>query len=58
MSPSDDHILSNERKWEDITANEHSHKYELVYHISKSVGKLVRHENRRDRDAYGAIHWR
>ena len=30
-------------------------KYELGYHISKFVGKLVRHENRHDREADGAI---
>ena len=27
--PSDDHIPINERKWEDITAHEHSSKYKL-----------------------------
>ena len=57
-SQSVDHIPIRERKWEDITANEFSHKYELGYHISKFVGRLVRHENRHDREADGAIHWR
>ena len=57
-SSSDDHIPLRERKWEDITANEYSHKNELEHHISKFVGKLVRHENRSDRAAVGAIHWR
>ena len=30
--------------------------YDLEHHVSKFVGKLVRHENIHDRD--GAIHWR
>ena len=57
-SSSDDHILINERKWEDITACEYSHNYELEHHISKFVRQWVRHENRRDREADGGIHWR
>ena len=57
-SSSDDHIPIFERKWEDITANEFSHEYEFELQISTFVGKWVRHENRRDREADGAIHWR
>ena len=43
-SSSDDHIPINERKWEDITANEYSSKYDLKHHVLKFVGQLVRHE--------------
>ena len=43
-SSSDDHIPINERKWEDITANEYSSKYDLEHHVFKFVGQLVRHE--------------
>ena len=50
-SLSDDHSPIRERKWEDITANEVRFKHELEYHISKFVGKLVRHENRFDRES-------
>ena len=57
-SSSDDHILINERKWEDITANEYSSKYDMGHHVLKFVGQLVRHENRRHREADGAFHWR
>ena len=57
-SSSDDHIPINERKWEDITANEYSSKYDLGHHVLKFVGQLVRHENRRHREADGAFHWR
>ena len=38
----DEHFHHNERKLEDLTANEFSHKYELGYHISKFVGKLAK----------------
>ena len=54
-SLSDDHIPIRERKWEDITANEFSHKFELGYHIPTFVGKLVRHENQHDREADGQL---
>ena len=37
-SSSDDHIPTNERKWEDITANEYSSKYDLKHHVLKFVG--------------------
>ena len=53
----DEHIHNNERKREDLTANEFSQKYELGYHISKFVGKLVRRENRHDRESHGAMNW-
>ena len=33
-----DHIPVRERKWEDISANEFSHKHVLGCHISKIVG--------------------
>ena len=57
-SSSEDHIPIPGRKWEDITANECSHTYDLGHQISKFVGKFVRHEHRRDSEADGAIRWR
>ena len=40
FSPSDDHNPIRERKWEDIAANEFSHKHELGHHLSKFVGEI------------------
>ena len=57
-SLSDDYIPIRGREWADITANEFSHEHELENQISKIVGELVPHENRRDREADGAIHCR
>ena len=52
-SSSDEHIPSNESKWEDIIANE------VQPQISQNLlDNWYGHENRRDREADGAIHWR
>ena len=49
---SEDHIRIRETKLVDITANAYSHKKKLETHLSKCVGKLVRHENRCDRSGW------
>ena len=43
---SDDYICIPKRKWEDMTANEYSHRYDLRYQISKFSRKLIRCEYR------------
>ena len=45
---SEDHIPLHQRSWEDLPANEYSRRYTWV---SKFVGKLVRHEHSREREA-------
>ena len=39
-----------------VTANAYSHKKELETHISNFVMRLVRHENRHDRETDEAIY--
>ena len=39
-SSSDDHIPIHERKWEDISANEHSHEYDSGHHVSDFFWKI------------------
>ena len=58
-SPSDHNVLINEKEMgrHHCPVNT-ARKYELGYQISRFVEKLVRHENRRDRETGGAIHWR
>ena len=58
LETSDDHIPNHERKWKDIIANEFSHRYKWESQVSKVVSELVRHENCRDRETDGAIHWK
>ena len=50
LEMSDDHNQFLERKQKDIIANE--------FRISKFVSKLVRHENCRERETDGVIHWK
>ena len=56
-SPSDDHILIDERKWEDITANEYSHKNELGY-FSQNLLESWYVTNIAVTEADGATYWR
>ena len=58
LEMSDDHIPIPERKWNDLISNALSFRYTSESQISKVVSKLVRHENGRDRETDGAIHWK
>ena len=55
---SDDRIPNHERVCEDLVANESSYGYKWETQVSKFVSKLVRHENSRERETDGAIHWK
>ena len=52
----EDHILIDQRKWIDLTANEYNHKYQLEpLRFSKFVMRLVRHMDLQERESDSSL---